>query len=336
GEELITDLAVETYGLLEIQQASMWNRPVAKFWATLADDEEESVSIQLVGFGGAREDRVADLEQVLAEADAAENARVGAEESSSGSTAIPAVVSPAATADAPAAERRPSRALLPWIVAGVAVALVLILAVLPRLLPVPGDEEESTRAVEARPAEPASPTPGVADGDAAAAAGEGGAPAEPAGEPVRTSPEEPWAEPANPPAADPPIAAVADGDPPTPEVQAEDVVETPAEPTAGQGPPRLNHTPVTRGIRGKDIRFSVGVDPAGSYRSTVWFRGVPGGSWQTRRIDGGEAGTLTVMIPAGVWLDQTSTEVEYFIEVAGPGGLARSGSAVDPYSFRLY
>lgn len=329
GEELITDMAVETYGLLEIQQASMWNRPVAKFWATLVDDEEESVSIQLVGFGGAQEDRVADLEQVLAEADAAENARVDAEESSSGSTAIQAAV-------APAAGRRPPRALTPWIVAGVALVLVLILLALPRLRSVPGDEEEPTPAVEVRPAEPATPTPGVADADAAVEPGVDDAPPEPAGEPVETPPGESAVEPANPPVPEPPVDAGTGANPPAPEAETVDVEETPAEPAAGQGPPRLNHTPVARGIRGKDIRFTVGVDPAGSYRSTVWFRGVPGGSWQTRKIDGGEDGTLTVVIPAGVWLDQNSTEVEYFIEVAGPGGLARSGSAVKPYRFRLY
>jgi serine/threonine protein kinase len=329
GEELITDMAVETYGFLEIQQASMWNRPVSKFWATLVDDEEESVSIQLVGFGGAQEDRVTDLEQVLAAADAAEDARVDAEESASETTTAAA----AATADASQVDRRRPRALLPWIVTGVAVVAVLILLVLPRFRTSPGDGEEPTPAAETRTDEPTPP----ADADAAVAPSEGETAAEPTVELVEPPPADPTVEPITPPPADPPVDVLTDGSPPAADAEpATEVVETPADPAAGQGPPRLNHTPVARGIRGKDIRFTVGVDPAGSYRSTVWFRGVPAGSWQTRKIDGGGDGTLTVVIPAGVWLDQTATEVEYFIEVAGPGGLARSGSAVDPYRFRLY
>ena len=106
--------------------------------------------------------------------------------------------------------------------------------------------------------------------------------------------------------------------------------------SAGAGPPRLFHDPVSRGIRGQAVSFQVQVDPPGSYRSTVWYRAVPDGAWQTDNVDGGADGTLTVVIPAGVWLSQEATDVEYFIEVAGPGGLARSASAVRPYSFQLY
>jgi hypothetical protein len=36
-----------------------------------------------------------------------------------------------------------------------------------------------------------------------------------------------------------------------------------------------------------------------------------------------------------VWQQQGADRVDYFIEVAGPGGIARSGSAVRPYSFEL-
>ncbi len=104
----------------------------------------------------------------------------------------------------------------------------------------------------------------------------------------------------------------------------------------GAGPPRLFHEPVARGIRGQSVSFQVQVEPPGSYRSTVWYRAVPDGAWQTSNVDGGADGSLTVVIPAGVWLSQEATDVEYFIEVAGPGGLARSASAVRPYSFRLF
>jgi hypothetical protein len=104
----------------------------------------------------------------------------------------------------------------------------------------------------------------------------------------------------------------------------------------GAGPPRLFHEPVARGIRGQSVSFQVQVEPPGSYRSTVWYRAVPDGAWQTSNVDGGAEGSLTVVIPAGVWISQEATDVEYFIEVAGPGGLARSASAVRPYSFRLF
>ena len=300
GEELITDLAVETYSLLEIQQASLWNRPISKFWATLPDDEEESVSIQLVGFRDPAEDRVTDLEQVLAEVD---------EEPS---TAAPA-----------------RRTVVPWVVATVAVLLLVALILGPRLRS--GQEPAADAEAGAIPPAPTESAGKVTDPPADG--GESPPSRPPAEAPpvdrVRPSPSSTAAPTSSPPAPE----SAADAGEVEPEGTAAEV-DTPLP--AGQGPPRLAHTPVARGIRGKDIRFTVDVDPSGSYRSTVWFRGAPGGSWQTRKIDGGEDGTLTVVIPAGVWLDQTSTDVEYFIEVAGPGGLARSGSAVDPYRFRLY
>ncbi len=346
GEELITDLAVETYGYLEIHQASLWNRPIAKFWATLVDDEEESVSIQLVGFGGVQEDRVADLEQVLADADAAEDARIDGELQAPESTAVEAATAVTGVTPDPGPPAKPRRVLLPWAVAGVAVLLMLLLLALPRLWTAPdvGD------------------APGV-DGGAASGGTAGpvvmleedGADIEDAGEPIKgTDQDAVGEEEVETPGAAMPIDPVvtAGGDepttPPAPEQDGADdgAAEVPPAATGndevadvsptGEGPPRLHHTPVTRGIRGKDIRFVVDVDPAGGYRSTVWYRGVPGGAWETRKIDGGSDGTLTVVIPAGVWLDQNSTEVEYFIEVAGPGGLARAGSAVRPFRFRLY
>jgi len=139
----------------------------------------------------------------------------------------------------------------------------------------------------------------------------------------------------------PPVLAEATGTAPAPESDAEDTdagaeAPTEAQDPAGAGPPRLFHDPVSRGIRGQAVSFQVQVEPPGSYRSTVWYRAVPDGAWQTSNVDGGADGTLTVVIPAGVWLSQEATDVEYFIEVAGPGGLARSASAVRPYSFRLY
>ena len=331
GEELISNVAVECYGFLEIQQASMWNRPIAKFWATLVDDEEESVSIQLVGFGGAREDRVADLEQVLADAEAAEDERIaGADPSTDEVT--PALAQPdVPPLQPPSTARQPQRARLPWLVAILAVLALLVLLVLPRLRSSPGVTEGEDVAAESPGAEEATSLPAGAD-DAV------GAPATAPGPEVDevTPPSEPREPPgeAPTPTIDGGQDAVAEAQtPPHPEEEA-----TPSEPDPppDQGPPRLQHSPATRGIRGKDIRFTVGVDPAGSYRSTVWYRGVPGGSWETRKIDGGGGGTLTVVIPAGVWLDQSATEVEYFIEVAGPGGLARAGSPVEPYRFRLF
>jgi len=334
GEELISNLAVECYGFLEIQQASMWNRPIAKFWATLVDDEEESVSIQLVGFGEPQDDRVTDLEQVMADADAAEDQRVLGDGSSASEVVPPVTSADAEAAPEPAAIPPPRRPLLPWLVAILAVTALVVLIVLPRLRTSPGDPDEVSDApVEAAPPPegttlPAEPvTPVVTDADP------GPVPDVP--EPAHSAvPGEPGHV-ENLPPTDDVGDAPADSVPPPPPAS-EEVAPPPPEPTEEQGPPRLQHSPVTRGIRGKDIRFTVGVDPAGSYRSTVWFRGVPGGSWETRKIDGGEGGNLTVVIPAGVWLDQSATEVEYFIEVAGPGGLARAGSPVEPYRFRLF
>ena len=127
--------------------------------------------------------------------------------------------------------------------------------------------------------------------------------------------------------------------PPDVEDSTPDQIEktTPTPPVdTGSGPPRLQHDPITRGIRGQDIRFKVSIDPPGSYRSTVWYRAAPDGAWQTRKVDGGEDGTLTVVIPSGIWLSQESSEVDYFIEVAGPGGLSRNGSAARPFRFKLF
>lgn len=327
GEELITNLAVECYGFLEIQQASMWNRPIAKFWATLVDDEEESVSIQLVGFGEPQEDRVTDLEQVMAEADAAEEARVADDDSTASEPAAPVARPEPVPVPDPVPAQQPRRALLPWLVAIVAVLSLVVLLVLPRL------RGPSVATVDEGPSTAEQATSLAAEADDAV-----GEPA-PAPEPETdeiTPPPEPLGAP-----TDAPLPATggdqdAAAEAATPPPPVEEITPPPPDPPPEQGPPRLQHSPVTRGIRGKDIRFTVGVDPAGSYRSTVWYRGVPGGSWETRKIDGGEGGTLTVVIPAGVWLDQSATEVEYFIEVAGPGGLARAGSPVAPYRFRLF
>ena len=144
--------------------------------------------------------------------------------------------------------------------------------------------------------------------------------------PVDAAPPTPEAA-ADPPSVDQPLDGAEDGDA---AVRPDDGV--------GAGPPRLFHEPITRGIRGNDIRFTVSVEPAGNYTSTVWYRAVPDGDWQRRNVVGGDEGALTVVIPAGVWLSQDTTDVEYFIEVGahGGGGLARNGSAVKPYRFRLY
>ena len=99
----------------------------------------------------------------------------------------------------------------------------------------------------------------------------------------------------------------------------------------------MQHTPVSRGILGQDVRLSVDLSPAGSYRVQVHYRALPGGSWQSRTSYGGEAGPVTVVIPGGDWQAEDSTAVEYYLTV--DGGAASSGgagSAGAPFRYSLF
>jgi serine/threonine protein kinase len=114
-----------------------------------------------------------------------------------------------------------------------------------------------------------------------------------------------------------------------PETIPEPVV-APALPTA------LEHAPVSRGIRGQATALPATVAPAGRTVFTLWFRAAPSGAWQTRAVEGGDGGAITLTIPTGAWLPEDARDVDYFIEMSGADGVVRSGSAARPHRLTLY
>ncbi len=123
-----------------------------------------------------------------------------------------------------------------------------------------------------------------------------------------------------------------------PTIEEAGATPVPASPTArfGHVQPRVRHEPVTRGIRGKDTRLDVVITPPGPYDVTLWYRGDPGGEWQTHTIQCSSSGRASLVIPVGPWLTQEATAVQYFIDVTGPNVHGRSGSVGEPHRFRLY
>ena len=113
--------------------------------------------------------------------------------------------------------------------------------------------------------------------------------------------------------------------------------ETNPEPVVAPAlPATLQHAPVARGIRGQATGLPVTVAPAARTTFTLWFRAAPAGAWQTRSVDGGGGGSVTLTIPTGVWLPEDGRDVDYFIEMAGADGVVRSGSAARPHRLTLY
>ncbi len=119
-------------------------------------------------------------------------------------------------------------------------------------------------------------------------------------------------------------------EPVTPPEAPPDPVVAPALPTT------LGHTPVTRGIRGQATALPATVAPAGRTVFTLWFRAAPSGAWQTRAVEGGDGGAVTLTIPTGAWLPEDARDVDYFIEMTGADGVVRSGSAARPHRLTLY
>ncbi len=134
------------------------------------------------------------------------------------------------------------------------------------------------------------------------------------------------------------VAEEATPDPDDPYGPPLDAAYTPPSANVPQpaAPPRVKHAPVTRGVRGKDTALSLAVQPRDVYRITLWYRAYPDGEWQQTIVRGGRQGTIELVIPAGPWLTEAATSVEYFVDVEGDGGLSRAGSVEEPYRFRLY
>lgn len=97
----------------------------------------------------------------------------------------------------------------------------------------------------------------------------------------------------------------------------------------------VQHSPVTRGIRGRAISLSVSVDPPGSYQALIWYRAA-GGPWNQTGARGGGNGTLSGSIPHGSWLGDEADRVEYYIEVVGVNETRSAGSATSPYGVKIY
>jgi serine/threonine protein kinase len=99
---------------------------------------------------------------------------------------------------------------------------------------------------------------------------------------------------------------------------------------------RLHHTPVTREIRGEPIQCGVRVDPPGSYRATIRYRGSRWDPWQYSSTTTQPDGTAVLVVPYGAWFTENATVVEYFIEIQGPSGPLRSGTSEHPHEVRLH
>ncbi len=341
GEELIGQLATHAYEVLQTYQDKRGRTPMLKFWSHLAGDSRDpDKGASSIGPSSVDEDEFPDVPRPIEEllgGTSAELSDPSEEDSADSPDAVETVtIYPDGTAEVPAVTpARPS--ILPWLVTtGALLLVIVVLAVvaLPQLLGNGGQvtvpPEQPTEAPT--PPDPETPTPPDDDGVAGTSDGttDGGTTTPPTDPPTDEPVDGPLDEPVDEPATPVEPKDVVD-------VEPTDPVDKPTPtPAAGSGPPRLQHDPITRGIRGQDIRFKVSIDPPGSYRSTVWYRAAPDGAWQTRNVDGGEDGTLTVVIPSGIWLSQESSEVDYFIEVAGPGGLSRSGSAARPFRFKLF
>ncbi len=227
--------------------------------------------------------------------------------------------------------RRPGMARrLPWIGLGLAAVLLLGWIAVRALSPPPPSDDEGVRASTAVTA-PGSP---IAEGahDEAATPGDAG-PAD------VEAPDDASAQPRPVHTRGAADVTARSSDPAGVEAQPLPLPEEDAAEPAGVEAP--DDTPgevrigrVERGLRGQPFAIGVTVPHRGDHRFVVWFRAAPEGAWEALQFEDAAGGALQV--PAGEWQAPGCDEVEYFVEVTGPGGMERFGSPVDPYRFRLH
>ncbi len=299
--ELVADLARTGYERVQEKERRLAARPVQVFWGDLPEETSQSAEEQRAATDSA-------LPDVLEDTLGGLQITAGKLDDTSDSEHL--VLVGGIEQPAPPAPRSTLLRALPWAVASVVGALLIGFFVVPGLRGGARGGAPEDLGIEVEDV--------VGDGG-----GEAATPAEPA-----TAAEEPTPEeretptPQEPPTAGDGVASSGGGD-------------ARVRPPASRAP-TLQHTPIRRGIRGSDTAFTIAVDPGDRYRVSIWYRAVPGGSWQTSTVYGGEDGKLSLVIPAGPWFDESATAVDYWVDVEGPGGLARSGSADAPHHFRMY
>ena len=90
-------------------------------------------------------------------------------------------------------------------------------------------------------------------------------------------------------------------------------------------PPKVRHTPVRSGKVGSTVTLKVTVTPSDSYTGVLYYRGAPGGSWESKSISGGENGKITAKLNLGSWIEDDHETAEYYFLVDGPGGSSGAG-----------
>jgi hypothetical protein len=106
-------------------------------------------------------------------------------------------------------------------------------------------------------------------------------------------------------------------------------------PDAANSAPTIDHTPPSRGVRGKAIVIDLTVTPPGSYQAVLFYRATPDGAWSTTSVTGNGRDMLRLSIPREVAQEPSADGVDYYIEVVGGGTTIRSGSEGAPFHIRV-
>jgi len=83
------------------------------------------------------------------------------------------------------------------------------------------------------------------------------------------------------------------------------------------------------------LTLRLNVTPSDSYTGVLYFRGSPGGTWDSKNISGGDNGKIIVKLSLGSWVSDDHDSVEYYFLVDGPGGSSGAGTRLSPYTMAL-
>jgi len=100
-------------------------------------------------------------------------------------------------------------------------------------------------------------------------------------------------------------------------------------------PPKVRHTPIRSGRVDSTVSLKLTVTPNDSYTGVLYYRGAPGGSWNSQDIAGGDNGRIVAKLFLGSWVSDDHDSVEYYFLVDGPGGSSGAGTRLSPYSFAI-
>jgi len=335
GDELISQLSKHAFGILRSHQEQRRQTPVLKFWSQLTGGAQKAD--ELTDPGSVDDEDYLPVPEPIADLVEGESS----EPEPTGEALVGGIVG--STTSRGWFEEKVEDTLkpggvqrnLPWLIAGVSMGLLLVVllgwggTVLIRGM----GEGDGIADGDPTP-EPATGAETPTAGDGSADGGEeptdGGEEPTDGGEEPTDGGEEPTADDGG---TEPETATASDDGSASVEAP---TAEPPTEAATPAATAQLQHTAVKRTIRGQDTTIAASVSPPGAYQVTLWYRAAPDGPWQTRVSNGGGDGSLRLVIPAGDWLAQGVTHVEYFIEATGPGGAARSGSAIQPHRVRVY